>query len=147
MSKSYIFLMKSFLGNFYRHLAIFFWSHWPQSQRTIGTPACMRVNTYLTRGLGLKWSTSLFLRGVSLLRSIPETETLEDKNLPKKFSPIDAPSTSTSPWPCDRPSKSSSGELPDWNLIHISQHCLSFWIWRYLDSHLSFQQKTCDLIF
>ena len=21
--------MKSFLGNFYRHLAIFFWSHWP----------------------------------------------------------------------------------------------------------------------
>ena len=28
MSKSFIFLVKSFLGNFYRHLAIFFWSHW-----------------------------------------------------------------------------------------------------------------------
>ena len=28
MSKSLIFLVKSFLGNFYRHLAIFFWSHW-----------------------------------------------------------------------------------------------------------------------
>ena len=27
MSKSIIFLVKSFLGNFYRHLAIFFWSH------------------------------------------------------------------------------------------------------------------------
>ena len=29
MIKSIIFLEKSFLGNFYRHLAIFFWSHWP----------------------------------------------------------------------------------------------------------------------
>ena len=28
MSKSLIFLVKSFLGKFYRHLAIFFWSHW-----------------------------------------------------------------------------------------------------------------------
>ena len=28
MSISFIFLVKSFLGNFYRHLAIFFWSHW-----------------------------------------------------------------------------------------------------------------------
>ena len=27
MSKSLIFLVKSFLGNFYRNLAIFFWSH------------------------------------------------------------------------------------------------------------------------
>ena len=27
VSKSIIFLVKSFLGNFYRHLAIFFWSH------------------------------------------------------------------------------------------------------------------------
>ena len=26
--KIYHFLLKSFLGNFYRHLAIFFWSHW-----------------------------------------------------------------------------------------------------------------------
>ena len=26
--KSVIFLVKSFLGNFYRHLAIFIWSHW-----------------------------------------------------------------------------------------------------------------------
>ena len=28
VSKSFIFLVKSFLGNFYRHLAIFIWSHW-----------------------------------------------------------------------------------------------------------------------
>ena len=28
LSKSIIFLVKLFLGNFYRHLAIFFWSHW-----------------------------------------------------------------------------------------------------------------------
>ena len=28
VSKSLIFLVKSFLGNFYRHLAIFIWSHW-----------------------------------------------------------------------------------------------------------------------
>ena len=27
VSKTIIFLVKSFLGNFYRHLAIFFWSH------------------------------------------------------------------------------------------------------------------------
>ena len=27
MLKSVIFLVKSFLGNFYKHLAIFFWSH------------------------------------------------------------------------------------------------------------------------
>ena len=32
--KSVIFLVKSFLRNFYRHLAIFFWSHclWEMSQ-------------------------------------------------------------------------------------------------------------------
>ena len=29
MSKSFIFLLKSFLGNFYRLLAILIWSHWP----------------------------------------------------------------------------------------------------------------------
>ena len=28
MSKYIIFLVKSFLGNFYWHFAIFFWSHW-----------------------------------------------------------------------------------------------------------------------
>ena len=28
VSKSLIFLMKSFLGNFYRNLATFYWSHW-----------------------------------------------------------------------------------------------------------------------
>ena len=28
VSKSFIFLVKSFLGHFYRHLAIFYWSHW-----------------------------------------------------------------------------------------------------------------------
>ena len=28
VSKSIIFLVKSFLGNFFRHLAVFFWSHW-----------------------------------------------------------------------------------------------------------------------
>ena len=27
VSKSFIFLVNSFLGNFYRHLAIFYWSH------------------------------------------------------------------------------------------------------------------------
>ena len=26
-----IFLVKSFFGNFYRHLAIFFWAHCPQT--------------------------------------------------------------------------------------------------------------------
>ena len=28
LSKSFILLVKSFLGNFYRHLATFYWSHW-----------------------------------------------------------------------------------------------------------------------
>ena len=27
--------MKSFLGNFYRHLAIFFWSHWSNATRNV----------------------------------------------------------------------------------------------------------------
>ena len=31
VSKSIIFLVKSFLGDFYRHLAIFFWSHWVEA--------------------------------------------------------------------------------------------------------------------
>ena len=33
VSKSLIFLVKSFLGNFYRHLATFYWSHWTSSLR------------------------------------------------------------------------------------------------------------------
>ena len=33
MSKSFIFLVKSFLGNFYRHLATFYWSHWSVRSR------------------------------------------------------------------------------------------------------------------
>ena len=28
VTKSFIFLVKSVLGNFYRHLATFYWSHW-----------------------------------------------------------------------------------------------------------------------
>ena len=31
VSKSIIFLVKSFLGNFDRHLASFYWSHWRQT--------------------------------------------------------------------------------------------------------------------
>ena len=31
VSKSLIFLMKSFLGNFYRHLALFIWSRWSRA--------------------------------------------------------------------------------------------------------------------
>ena len=30
--KYIIFLVKSYLSNFYRHLIIFIWSHWPQGQ-------------------------------------------------------------------------------------------------------------------
>ena len=30
ISKSFILLAKSFMGNFYRHLATFYWSHYPQ---------------------------------------------------------------------------------------------------------------------
>ena len=30
--KIYIFLVKSFLGNFYRHLALFIWSHWLETK-------------------------------------------------------------------------------------------------------------------
>ena len=37
MLKSVIFLVKSFLGNFYRHLAIFFWSHW----RSVAFQRCL----------------------------------------------------------------------------------------------------------
>ena len=34
VSKSFIFLVNSLLGNFYRHLAIFFWSHWLLANHT-----------------------------------------------------------------------------------------------------------------
>ena len=37
VSKSLIFLLKSFLGNFYRHLAIFFWSHWMVQQNSFAS--------------------------------------------------------------------------------------------------------------
>ena len=30
-----IFLVKSFLGNFYRHLALFFWSHWLATSKAV----------------------------------------------------------------------------------------------------------------
>ena len=41
--KIYHFLVKSFLGNFYRHLAIFFWSHWccRYNSRVILTKNCL----------------------------------------------------------------------------------------------------------
>ena len=32
MSKYFILLLKSFLGNFYRRLATFYWSHWKQER-------------------------------------------------------------------------------------------------------------------
>ena len=35
--KFYHFLVKSLLGNFYRHLAIFFWSHWMWGSRAVAT--------------------------------------------------------------------------------------------------------------
>ena len=38
-SKSFIFLVKSFLGNFYRHLAIFIWSHCRGRPYSITLPA------------------------------------------------------------------------------------------------------------
>ena len=34
--KIYHFLVESFLGNFYRHMAIFFWSHWLRSTTFLG---------------------------------------------------------------------------------------------------------------
>ena len=36
MSKSISFVVKSIWGNFYRHLAIFFWSHWRQTLFWVG---------------------------------------------------------------------------------------------------------------
>ena len=36
LSKSFLFLVKSYLGNFYRHLAIFFWTHcWHQTVKNL----------------------------------------------------------------------------------------------------------------
>ena len=37
VSKSIIFLVKSFLGKIYRHLAIFFWSHWLRGTLSLGS--------------------------------------------------------------------------------------------------------------
>ena len=38
--------MKSFLGNFYRHLAIFIWSHWLQQQKpALSLTTCSMLNT------------------------------------------------------------------------------------------------------
>ena len=47
--KNYHFLMKSFLGNFYRHLAIFFWSHWSKLQ----TSSIYLPITFLRKNLSL----------------------------------------------------------------------------------------------
>ena len=40
LSKSFIFLLKSFLGNLYRYLAIFIWSHWLQIPSDYGRRWC-----------------------------------------------------------------------------------------------------------
>ena len=72
LSKSFIFLVKSFLVNFYRHLAIFFWSHWSGHtavQSSIQIYANFRRRHSITTYFGLKsitlpgnplhfWSTS-----------------------------------------------------------------------------------------
>ena len=39
VSKSLIFIVKSFLGNFYRHLVIFYWSHWFGVNKVFLVPA------------------------------------------------------------------------------------------------------------
>ena len=63
MSTSFIFLVKSFLGNFYRRSAIFFWSHWSRyesqieaSQGSIPSDG----NSYHLKGT--KYSIRYFLR-------------------------------------------------------------------------------------
>ena len=47
MSKTIIFLVKSFLGNFYRHLAIFFWSHCLEACCVYPLCAKMRIKVIL----------------------------------------------------------------------------------------------------
>ena len=49
VSKSFIFLVKSFLGNFYRHVAIFIWSHWLRmtGKNWRACLVCEKVQTYL----------------------------------------------------------------------------------------------------
>ena len=51
VSKSIIFIVKPFLGNFYRHLAIFIWSHW--LTRLIQTTDLLKINRYLNHDLFL----------------------------------------------------------------------------------------------
>ena len=51
LSKSFIFLVKPFLGNFYRHLAIFFWSHWQRCKRSYdGQPLFYWTDSFFTFG-------------------------------------------------------------------------------------------------
>ena len=73
VSKSIIFLMKSFLGNFNRHLVIFFWSHWLdttfdcdgyamkiknpsdlQLRRTLTISAILLLQLFLLYSLGIR---------------------------------------------------------------------------------------------
>ena len=50
--KSIIFLVKSFLGNFDRHLAIFVWSHW----RKLSEVSCWCQISFKLKQKSLRWS-------------------------------------------------------------------------------------------
>ena len=57
VSKSFIFLVKSFLGNFYRHLATFYWSHWVSDLAKIST---IYFNENVNWLMILKYKADLF---------------------------------------------------------------------------------------
>ena len=60
VSKSFIFLVKSFLGNFYRHLAIFIWSHWWRPILKTDKNPCIKI-LLLGAAIDKSSSTNLLL--------------------------------------------------------------------------------------
>ena len=55
VSKSFIFLVQSFLGNFYSHLATFYWSHWSWSSLVEGPNSQTCMESYHVSGAYFVW--------------------------------------------------------------------------------------------
>ena len=56
VSKSLIFLIKSFLGNFYKHLAIFYWSHCLKLKKAESSPVQTHIEPSELETVGKAWT-------------------------------------------------------------------------------------------
>ena len=66
VSKSIIFVAKQFLGNFYRHLANFFWSHCPIPTACRAPTCCLLTATWGNQVRGKGWTSTCMVSGSSV---------------------------------------------------------------------------------